>query len=123
MHVAIAACRSSPEADDEDVYEDDDHDVLVEALAAEDASADVVVWDHRTVDWSRFDAVVLRSTWDAVDRPDELRRWVERVDAVTTVLNPRAAIEWNLDKAYLRLGGGEHHDAVLCSPVVVTPSR
>ena len=102
MQVAIAACRTTPDAPDDEVFHDDDNAVLAAALVEAGATVEIVVWDHRTTDWGRFDAVVLRSTWDSVDRPDDFLRWVRAVRTVTTVLNPPEAIAWNLDKTYLR---------------------
>ena len=102
MRVAIAACRLSPDAGDDEVYPDADNGVLAAALEAAGAAAEILAWDHRRADWAGFDAVVLRSTWDSVDRPGDFLRWVGSVGAATTVLNPPAAIEWNLDKTYLR---------------------
>jgi glutathione synthase/RimK-type ligase-like ATP-grasp enzyme len=102
MRVAIASCRMSPDAGDDEVYPDDDNVVLAAALEAVGASVAIIAWDHRTTDWDGFDAVVLRSTWDSVDRPEDFRRWVGSVGAATTLLNPPEAIEWNLDKIYLR---------------------
>lgn len=61
-----------------------------------------MVWNQEDVDWRRFDLVVINSTWDSVDRPQEYLAWVRRTARSTTVMNPSPAIEWNIDKVYLR---------------------
>jgi hypothetical protein len=61
----------------------------------------VVAWDDDDVDWSMFDSVVLRSTWDYVERLGEFTDWMHRVDTMTRVVNPIAAVMWSLDKHYL----------------------
>jgi glutathione synthase/RimK-type ligase-like ATP-grasp enzyme len=61
----------------------------------------VVDWDDASVDWGRFDAVILRSTWDYVDRFDEFVVWLDRIELQTRVVNGRTAIGWNIDKHYL----------------------
>jgi glutathione synthase/RimK-type ligase-like ATP-grasp enzyme len=45
--------------------------------------------------------VILRSTWDYVDRFDEFVVWLDRVESQTRVVNGRNAIGWNIDKHYL----------------------
>ena len=60
----------------------------------------VVSWDA-DVDWSSFDAVVIRSTWDYIDRLGEFLSWVEGVGRVTRLLNSADAVRWNVNKEYL----------------------
>ncbi|MCU1483410.1 MAG: hypothetical protein JWN67_156 [Actinomycetia bacterium] len=57
-----------------------------------------VRWDDPGVDWSAYDLVVVRSTWDCVERPDAFLAWV---DSVPQLLNPPAMLRWNLDKRHL----------------------
>ncbi|MEV0829769.1 ATP-grasp domain-containing protein [Nonomuraea rubra] len=59
-------------------------------------------WDDATVDWSAYDAVVVRSVWDYILRREEFLAWARRVQAVTRLLNPYAVLESNTDKTYLR---------------------
>ena len=80
---------------------DDDAPVLLAALIAEGIEAVPAVWDDPTVDWAAFDLVVLRSTWDYTDRYQEFLAWIDRIDPLTTVVNPAATIRWNTDKRYL----------------------
>lgn len=61
----------------------------------------IVAWDDAAIDWSAFDAVVIRSTWDYTDRLAEFLDWVDRVDAVTMLINDADVIRWNTDKRYL----------------------
>jgi glutathione synthase/RimK-type ligase-like ATP-grasp enzyme len=51
------------------------------------------------VDWTRFDLVLPRATWDYAERRDEFLDWAR---SVPRVLNPVPLLEWNTDKqAYL----------------------
>jgi glutathione synthase/RimK-type ligase-like ATP-grasp enzyme len=61
----------------------------------------IVDWDDASVDWSTFDAVVIRSTWNYHQQPDAFAEWIERVSAHTTLHNAAAIVRWNLDKRYL----------------------
>jgi hypothetical protein len=66
-----------------------------------DAHVRIVSWDDPSVDWASFDAVIIRSTWDYTDRFDEFLVWVDRVAAVTVLVNDAAVVRWSTDKRYL----------------------
>ncbi len=60
-------------------------------------------WTQPNVDWDRFDIVVIRTTWDYHDHPEAFLQTLARIEASGARLeNPRALVEWNLDKRYLR---------------------
>ena len=80
---------------------DEDLPPLVAAIRAAGVEPSVVDWDDAEIDWSRFDLAVLRSTWDYTQRLPEFLRWVDRVSARTTLLNPVDVVRWNTDKHYL----------------------
>lgn len=80
---------------------DEDAPLLLEALGAAGVEAAPAMWDDDTVDWSAYDLVVIRSTWDYAERPAEFVAWAERVERSTTLANPAAVVRWNLDKHYL----------------------
>ena len=80
---------------------DDDMPPLIDACAAAGIDAMAVAWDDPTVSWQRFDAVLLRSTWNYMDRLDAFLHWCDRVARVTRLLNPPDVVRWNIDKRYL----------------------
>jgi len=80
---------------------DEDEPLGLAALARAGVSVEVVDWDDRAVDWSRFDRVVLRSAWDYPQRLDEFSTWLDAVDGETDLVNPPALVRWSLDKQYL----------------------
>ncbi len=100
--VAIACCRAAPDAPGDDLYPDPDSDLLMQTLVAMGVSSCKVAWDNAAIDWGGFAVVIMRSTWDGIDRPDEFLRWVRQVDASSMVQNPAPIVEWNIDKSYLR---------------------
>ncbi|CAM5792518.1 ATP-grasp domain-containing protein [Cellulomonas persica] len=93
--LALATCAELPELDPDDVP-------LREALEARGVATDVVVWDDPTVDWGTYHHVLIRSTWDYTQRPVQFVDWTRRVEASSTLLNPAAVVQWNVDKTYLR---------------------
>lgn len=92
--IALATHRGLPELDPDDRP-------LAAALRARGLEVAIVCWDDPAFDWSAARIVLLRSTWDYFHRLDEFFVWAERVSAATTLLNPLAALRWNLHKGYL----------------------
>lgn len=80
---------------------DPDMPPLIAAFAAAGFTVATPCWDDPEVDWSCFDAALLRSTWDYVPRAIEFRAFVERAARCTRLYNPPAQVAWNLDKHYL----------------------
>jgi len=80
---------------------DDDQALLLLACANAGVDAHVVAWDDPTVSWSRYDAVLLRSTWDYTERLSPFLAWCERISRMTLLLNPWSVVRWNTDKHYL----------------------
>lgn len=76
---------------------DADEELLMEHLP----NAELAAWDDPSVDWSRFDVVVLRSTWNYTDHLDAFLDWIDLVSAVTRLVNPASVVRWNTDKRYL----------------------
>ena len=92
--IALVTARAARELDE-------DLAPLANALRALDAHIDIVAWDDDAADWSRFDIVVLRSTWDYTQRLPEFLDWAQRVATQTRLLNPLEVVRWNTDKHYL----------------------
>ncbi|MEO6173490.1 MAG: hypothetical protein ABIP02_10280, partial [Arenimonas sp.] len=80
-----------------------DEDLAPLALALRNAGAhvEILAWDDCSVSWKRFDAVVLRSTWDYTERLPEFLAWCEHTAKQTKMLNTLEVIKWNTDKHYL----------------------
>lgn len=75
---------------------------LIPALRVVGIEAAPVIWDQPDVDWGGFDAVVVRTTWDYVQKAALFGAWLEMLEAEgVTVLNPPDLIRWNMDKRYL----------------------
>jgi len=99
--IAIACCRAVAGGPADELFPDPDSELLREKLVASGAGADLVSWDDPAVDWGARSIVVIRSTWDSVDRPAEYVAWAQRVSYESMLLNPADVVEWNLDKTYL----------------------
>lgn len=78
---------------------DPDLPLLLAAATERDVPAEIVVWDDSSVQWSTYDAVVVRSCWDYVARRDEFLAWAA---SVPTLHNSHDVLRWNTDKTYLQ---------------------
>jgi glutathione synthase/RimK-type ligase-like ATP-grasp enzyme len=90
--VALATDRAHPDLDP-------DGPLLLAALDRLGVDARPAVWDDPACDWSAFDLVVVRCTWDYVPRREE---WLDWASALPRVANPADVLRWSTDKRYLR---------------------
>lgn len=80
-----------------------DDDLAQEPLRELGWEMTTVPWSRPGMDWSRFEAVVIRSTWDYWQRFDEFLATLERIDrSGARLANPLETVRWNLRKTYLR---------------------
>ena len=93
--VAFATYRNEPRITADDAP-------TADALRRAGVTVMPVVWDGSDPDWSRFDAVVLRSVWDYFRKADRFVQWVHGFTAGRTRLwNPPESVLWNINKRYL----------------------
>jgi glutathione synthase/RimK-type ligase-like ATP-grasp enzyme len=88
VRVALAGCRE---------IDDPDEPALIDALGRLGVVAEGQPWDA-DVDWTSYDLVAVRSTWDYVGRRGEFLAWA---DSVPRLANPAGVLRWNTDKRYL----------------------
>ena len=81
----------------------DDDRLLVDALAASGVRSEPAIWNHDALNWEKYSAVVIRSTWDYHLRLDEFLAWLDRLESLDLkVFNSPALVRWNAEKGYLR---------------------
>ncbi|MCW5875526.1 MAG: hypothetical protein KIS85_01470 [Anaerolineales bacterium] len=74
----------------------------VDALRPHGVVVEAAIWHDPAIDWTAFDLVVLRSTWDYHLRLAEFAAWLDALDAQQVqVCNPTDVIRWNMEKTYL----------------------
>lgn len=76
-----------------------DDDLTAPALSARGIEVETRCWQE-ALDWSRYQAAVIRSTWDYFRRPVEFLSKLK--EASCPLFNSVEAVEWNLRKSYLR---------------------
>jgi O-ureido-D-serine cyclo-ligase len=80
---------------------DYDMPLLLDACRANGFATEVCAWEDPAIDWSHYNAVLLRSPWNCVEQLPEFLAWCEHVAAVTQLFNPLPVARWALDKHYL----------------------
>ena len=95
MHIALASCEDllSWEVDDWPLHS---------ALLRKGHTLTTPAWTDPSVDWSVFDVVVLRTTWDYASQRERFVQWAGKVGEQTRLINSAAWVRWNTDKRYLR---------------------
>lgn len=80
-----------------------DDELAWEPLRERGWAVTAVSWRRRDVDWSRFEAVIIRTTWDYHLEPEAFLRALQRIDeSGTRLANPLPLVRWNARKTYLR---------------------
>jgi glutathione synthase/RimK-type ligase-like ATP-grasp enzyme len=60
-----------------------------------------IPWDN-DANWSEFDLVVIRTTWDYTQRPKEFVEKLKFISSQTKLINTPEIVEWNCHKKYLK---------------------
>ncbi|RUL75217.1 ATP-grasp domain-containing protein [Dyella choica] len=79
------------------IHPDDVH--LAASLRGLGIQTTACVWNDPEVDWSQYDAVLMRSTWDYFKHYAAFRQWLDGLPIPT--INPKGLLRWNSDKRYL----------------------
>jgi len=62
-----------------------------------------VIWNDALIEWSSFDLVMIRYTWDYHLHANKFASWIKSLqERKIQVYNPPSVILWNMDKSYLR---------------------
>ncbi|GGA11770.1 ATP-grasp domain-containing protein [Dyella caseinilytica] len=95
FRVAIATCAQFPS-----VYADDAYFVSVlERLGVKPV---VCIWNNPSVDWTAFDAVLVRTVWDYFQHYTAFLAWLDTLDRLDVpAINDTRLIRWNINKRYL----------------------
>lgn len=75
---------------------------MAEALVDRGVRAEWVPWDDPDAEWSRYDLVLLRETWDYPPKLAGFLAWVDSLVKLTSLVNPPAVVRWNHHKRYLQ---------------------
>lgn len=96
MKIAILTCEKLPHLNPEDQN-------IIKELAKHNIDAKATIWDDKTVNWTDFDYLIFRNTWDYFEKETEFKIWLDHIEKLgIKTLNPIAIIQQNIHKFYLR---------------------
>jgi glutathione synthase/RimK-type ligase-like ATP-grasp enzyme len=61
---------------------------------------DIVPWET-AVNWSEYDLVMIRTTWDYMPKTQKYLNVLESISQQTKLINPIETVKWNINKKYL----------------------
>ena len=83
-----------------------EHDRMMTALSAPFAENNMQIidvdWADQTIDWTRFEAAIIGTTWDYWDYPDLFIQTLKRIEQATHLFNTADLVQWNSHKGYLK---------------------
>ncbi|MCF6292422.1 MAG: hypothetical protein L3J04_03400 [Robiginitomaculum sp.] len=86
----------------EDSYEHDlEFGLFHDAAKTRNIELVEVVWDAPDINWSQFDAVLVGTTWDYVQKRELFFSVMQQIDSQTLLLNSLEILTANSDKQYL----------------------
>lgn len=98
MHQSIAFLSTN---DLEDYFVWDN--LLIQPFFEHGVHVDVISWHANDIDWSKYDAVIVRSTWDYQEHADAfVDKLIEISKHDTVLINPLSLMQWNISKRYLQ---------------------
>lgn len=96
MTIALLTCEKLPSLTITDQE-------LIPELLKHNISAKAVIWDDKNVDWTSFDYLIFRNTWDYFEKETEFNLWLHQIEKLgVKTLNSIEIIQQNKHKFYLR---------------------
>ncbi|WP_233511088.1 ATP-grasp domain-containing protein [Dyella psychrodurans] len=95
FRLALATSAMYPGVYPDDVY-------FVDVLERLGIQATPCVWNDAAVDWTAFDAVLVRTAWDYFEHYATFLAWLDTLDRIgVPMINDSRLIRWNSEKRYL----------------------
>lgn len=99
MHQSIAFL-STDDLEDYFVWDN----LLIQPFSQHGVHVDVISWHAIDIDWSQYDAVIVRSTWDYQEHANAfIDKLIEITKHDTVLINPLSLMQWNISKRYLQI--------------------
>src|SRR5688572_25308981 len=95
-NIALLTCQRLP-----DLFETDQ--TLIPLFKQRGINAEAAIWDDPSIDWKKYDALVIRNTWDYYTKSDAFISWLKYIrDNKIMMLNSAEVVLQNIHKFYLR---------------------
>jgi glutathione synthase/RimK-type ligase-like ATP-grasp enzyme len=95
-NIALVTCEMFPRLIEEEKY-------IVDLFPEHGIQAEPVIWDDPSADWTRFDLIIIRNTWDYFNKFEEFQIWLNYLESINApVMNPIHIIKENMHKLYMK---------------------
>ncbi len=96
ISIALLTCQKLPELTPAD-------QLLIPELAKHNIKATPAIWDDPSIDWTQFDYLIFRNTWDYYEKETEFNNWLKHIEFLQIkTLNSLETIYKNKHKFYLK---------------------
>lgn len=96
MKIALLTCQKLPDLLPSDQF-------LIPKLAKHNIIATAQIWDDKSVNWSQFDFLIFRNTWDYYEKEEAFNAWLLKIENLgIKTLNSIKIINQNKHKFYLK---------------------
>lgn len=75
--------------------------LLIEPMKQFGWLAEEVSWRNKNINWSDYDAVIVRSTWDYQHDSEKFVEVLNKINSLTHLENDLELMKWNMNKKYL----------------------
>lgn len=96
MKIGIVTCSDYPQLTEPEKP-------LIALLANHEIKAEPLIWNDTSIDWKKFDCLLLRSIWDYHLHVEGFFKWLKTLEEIQVrTLNSLSVVNWNRHKFYLR---------------------
>lgn len=96
MNIALLTCENLPELTPAD-------QLLIPELAKHNITASAQIWNDQSINWTDFDYLIFRNTWDYFEKENEFNLWLDQIEKLgIKTLNAIEVIKQNKHKFYLK---------------------
>lgn len=96
MTIGILTCEKLPNLLDSDQK-------LIPLFEAHQFEVKAVIWDDLSVNWTSFDYLIFRNTWDYYEKESAFNKWLEKIEQLgIPTFNSISTIQKNKHKFYLK---------------------
>ncbi|WP_298224710.1 hypothetical protein [Flavobacterium sp.] len=96
MKIALLTCERLPDLTAND-------QLLIPELAKHNIISQAAIWSDKTINWSDFNCLIFRNTWDYYEKETEFNTWLDHIEKLgIKTLNALEIVKQNKHKFYLR---------------------
>lgn len=96
MNIGIATCKDIPDFTESDK-------IVNEVFRSKNIDVTPLIWTDKTIDWKKYDYIIIRSIWDYYLNISEFYKWLNLLEQLNVkVFNSIDTVKYNSHKFYLK---------------------